>query len=31
MQLISQNIFYCSLIAIPTAFFVKHKPQTEQP
>lgn len=31
MQLISQNIFYCSLIAIPTAFFVKRKPQTEQP
>ena len=30
MQLISQNIFYCSLIAIPTAFFVKRKPQTEQ-
>ena len=28
MQLISQDIFYCTLIAIPTALIVKRKPQT---
>lgn len=31
MQLITQNIFYCTLLALPTALLVMRKPQKEQP
>ena len=29
MQLITQNIFYCTLIALPTALIVRRKPKAE--
>lgn len=31
IQLITQNIFYCTMLALPTALLVKRSPKNEQP